>query len=91
LLVPGCPGDCDRTDQLFGDLCHLLHRSDPLHWHSDFTTSVCITSGVFALVPSPVRSGLRRVDKLYAAAVFADSVRCAAYTARTALTSCGVK
>ena len=87
LFVPSCPADCDRIDQLFRDLCHLLHRSDSLHWCSDFTTSVCFSSGVFTLVPLPVRCGLRCVGGLYAAGVFADPVRRAACAARATVAS----
>ena len=59
----------------------LLSGGASIHWDGHTPASICLLARVHTRVPSPVRSGLRCVGKLYAGRVCADSVGCVACAA----------
>ena len=98
LLVWNCFDSCCADDRRDRNVRELLSGCASIHWDGYTPASICLLARVHTRVPSPVRSGLRCVGKLYAGGVCADSIRCVAFdticaepAARAAIVSKRVK
>jgi hypothetical protein len=78
LLVWSCFDSGCTDDRRDRDMRDLLSGGASIHWDGHTPASICLLARVHTRVPSPVRSGLRCVGKLYAGRVCADSIRCVA-------------
>jgi hypothetical protein len=79
LLVWNCFDSGRTDDRRDRDMRDLLSGGASVHWDSYTPASICVLARLRTRVPSPVRCGLRCVGELYAAGVFADSIRCVAF------------
>ncbi len=66
LLVWSCFHSGCTDDRRDRDMRDLLSGGASIHWDGQTPASICLLARVHTRVPSPVRSGLRCVGKLYA-------------------------